>query len=125
MDTEIFISFLKLLVALPVVVLLAYLSLRLGKVYMRSMHKGKNIRIIETVNINNRAFISIAKLGKEYFALGVSEEKINVLKKFDEEESAEILKNEQLSMQQTKQLKSVKEWIGNLRNGKKDSNESF
>ncbi|MTI65711.1 MAG: flagellar biosynthetic protein FliO [Firmicutes bacterium] len=85
-DTSFLFSFLKLLVALPIVVILAYISLRLSNKYLMKYNKGKNMKIIEKIPLHNKSSLCIAKLGEKYVVLGVSENNIQVLTELKEDE---------------------------------------
>ncbi len=86
MDYSITSSFLRLFVALPVVILLAYISLKFGNKYLKKMNNGKLLNVVETVPVYNKAAISVVKIGEEYHVLGVTEANIVDLKTLDESE---------------------------------------
>ncbi|MEA3423154.1 MAG: flagellar biosynthetic protein FliO [Bacillota bacterium] len=86
MDYSITSSFLRLFVALPVVIILAYISLKIGNKYFKKMNNGRLINVIETVPVFNKAAISVVKIGEEYHVLGVTEANIVDLKTLDEAE---------------------------------------
>jgi len=85
-------SLIKLFVALPLVLLIAYSSLKLGNKYMKSMGKSKNLEVVETVQVYNKAAISIVRIMDEYFVLGVSENGIEPIRELSEAESKAIKK---------------------------------
>lgn len=112
---------LKLLVALPVVILLAYISLRLGKNYMNALSKGRNIKVIETVPIHSKSFVSVVRIGKTYMVLGISEHSVSILKTLSEEEASQFKDD---GIQQPKQKRylirrSQIDWVKGLI-GRKD-----
>ena len=86
MDYSITSSFLRLFVALPVVILLAYISLKFGNKYFKKMNNGKLLNVVETVPVYSKAAISVVKIGEEYHVLGVTEANIVDLKTLDESE---------------------------------------
>ncbi|MBN2258998.1 MAG: FliO/MopB family protein [Clostridiales bacterium] len=88
-------SLLKLFVALPLVILLAYISLKFGNKYLRKINNGKVLNVIETVPVFNKAALSIVKIGKEYHVIGVTEANIVDIKILDESEIALLNKNEE------------------------------
>lgn len=79
----------KLLFALPVVILLAYISLRLTNQYLSKQGRGKNIQILERVPLNNKSALCVVKAGQDYLVLGISENNIQVIKKLEAEEVIE------------------------------------
>jgi flagellar protein FliO/FliZ len=107
-------SFLRLLFALPVVIGLAYLSLRLGRNYMHAVGRGRNIKVIETAPVTNKTYVSIVRVGREYMALGVSEGSVRVLKTLSEEEVAELIQKQEAADMQ-RQFVTIKDWIGSLK----------
>ncbi len=86
MDYNITSSFLRLFVALPLVILLAYISLKFGNKYLKKMNNGKLLSVIETTPVFNKAAISVVKIGDEYHVLGVTEANIVDLKTLNEAE---------------------------------------
>ncbi|MTI69474.1 MAG: flagellar biosynthetic protein FliO [Firmicutes bacterium] len=93
-DNSFFLSFIKLLIALPIVVILAYISLRLSNKYLMKYNKGKNMKIIEKIPLHNKSSLCIAKLGEKYVVLGVSENNIQVLTELSENEIKECVKDD-------------------------------
>ncbi len=120
METGLLLGFFKLIVALVVVIGLAYLSLKLGKTYMDGLGSGKNVKVLETVPVHSKAYISIVKIGEDYMAIGISEGKMDVIKSFSEEEGR-ALAEKTLANRNNTQFITVKEWIGTLKNDAKKS----
>lgn len=85
-DTDMLWSVLKLILALPVVILLAYISLRLTNKYMRTHNQGKNIQIMERTPINNKASICVVRIGEEFMVVGISENSFQVFKTLKQDE---------------------------------------
>lgn len=79
-----------MLIALPIVLLLAYASLKLGKNYMSNLGKGRNIKVLETVPISNKSFVSVVKIGNQFMVLGISEHNVNLLKMLTNDEIKEF-----------------------------------
>lgn len=79
-------SIIKLLFALPVVILLAYISLRLTNQYLSKQGKGKSIQVMERIPINNKSTLCVVKAGEEYLLLGVSDNNIQMIKKLEKDE---------------------------------------
>lgn len=85
-DGKLFWAALKLLFALPVVIILAHISLKLTNQYVSKRSMGKNIQVIERVPIDNKSSLLIAKIGEEYIALAMNEGSFQVIKKMKREE---------------------------------------
>lgn len=118
MDPNLAGSFFRLLLALPLVIGLAYLSLRIGKKYMHAMGQGKTVKVIEAAPLTGKAYVSIVKVGREYMALGVAEGSVRVLKTLSAEEVEELLQRQEEAMDIQKQFTTVKDWIGSLKDGR-------
>lgn len=80
-------SLIKLFIGLPVVILLAYLSLRLTNKYLRRIGSGRFLQVQETVQVFNRAAVSVVKIGDEYHVLGVTDSQVTTLKVLGAEEA--------------------------------------
>lgn len=89
-DYSIFWSFFKLILALPAVLLLVYISFKFQNQYLSKINQGKNIQIIEKVPLHNKSFLCVVKIGKDYMALGVTENKIEVIKTLLEDEVQQV-----------------------------------
>jgi flagellar protein FliO/FliZ len=85
-DTDMLWSTLKLILALPVVILLAYISLRLTNQYLTKHNQGKNIQVLERTPINNKASICVVRIGEEFMVMGISENSFEVIKTLDQDE---------------------------------------
>lgn len=86
MGEELFFSTLKLLVALPIVILLAYISLRLTNKYLYRQNQGKNIQVLERVPIHNKSSLCVVKVFEDYMIIGVGEDNFQVIKTLNQEE---------------------------------------
>lgn len=72
-------SVIKIIIFLPIVLLLAYLSLKLGGGKMMGMGSGKLIRIVEKVPVSNKSFLCIALINDKPYVVSSSEKGIEVL----------------------------------------------
>ncbi|HKL10424.1 MAG TPA: flagellar biosynthetic protein FliO [Clostridia bacterium] len=80
-------SLIKLFIALPVVVLIAYLSLRLANRYMKGLGNSRNLEVIETVQVYNKAALSIVRILDGYYVLGVTEHGVETIRELSCEEA--------------------------------------
>lgn len=80
-------NLIQLLVGLPVVILLAYVSLKTAQKYMRRLGDGRYLQVKETVQVFNRAAVSIVKIGDEYHVMGVTDSQVTSLKVLSEAEA--------------------------------------
>lgn len=86
-------SAIKLLLALPAVILLAYISLRLSNKYLYGQNQSKAIQVLERVPIHNKQFLCIVKIFDSYMVMGVSENNIQTIKNLSREEVEDYLAN--------------------------------
>lgn len=75
----------KLLLALPAVILLAYLSLRLTATLSRE-RGGASIEIIEKTALNKNQYLCIVKVGERYHLVGTSEHGMTLLRDVEDHE---------------------------------------
>lgn len=80
-------SLIQLFIGLPLVIVLAYISLRLTNKYMRKMTTGRFLQVGETVQVFNRSAVSVVRIGEEYHVLGVTDAQVTTLKILDEAEA--------------------------------------
>lgn len=79
MDSQFAASIIKILIFLPIVILLAYICLRLGGNKMAGMGKGRIIKIVEKVPLSGKSFLCVVLINNKPFVIGCSEEKFEVL----------------------------------------------
>ena len=83
-------SLIKLFVGLPLVILLAYISLKLSNKYLRKLGDGRFLQVKETVQIFNRAAVSVVKVGSEYHVMSVTDSQVQTIKVLNETEAREF-----------------------------------
>lgn len=86
MDAQIAASIVKIIIFLPIVLILAYLSLKVGGSRMMSMNNGKLIKVIERVPLSSKAFLYVAEINKKYYVMSSSEEKVEILMEIPSED---------------------------------------
>lgn len=77
----------KLLIALPLVILLAYVSLRLTSKYFYFQNHNKKMQVIERLSVNNKSSICIVKILDDYMVVGISENGFDLIKTLDDDEA--------------------------------------
>ncbi len=88
MDTVIFI--LKIVVFLPCVIILIYLSLKLGGSKLQNMQSGNYMKIIERVQISKENALIIVKIGEKAYIMSSSPKGIKTLEEITKEELRSI-----------------------------------
>ncbi|GAA0178072.1 hypothetical protein SH2C18_11870 [Clostridium sediminicola] len=76
-------SFFQMIFALAIVLLLIYITSKIGKRFTRQPLK-RNLRIVDKLPVSNKSSICVVKIGEEMLLLGVTENNINVLEKLPE-----------------------------------------
>ncbi len=80
-------SILKLLLMLVLVLALAYATAKLIARYQSNMLSGRSdIRIVESFKLIGDKYIAIAKIGENYYALGIGKDDITLIDKLDPEQ---------------------------------------
>jgi flagellar protein FliO/FliZ len=77
---------LKLALALPFIVFLIYLSLKLGGTKMQQLQNGKFIRILERVPLSKENSILVTKMGEKGYVVSSANGKVEILLELSEEE---------------------------------------
>lgn len=66
------------------VLILAYFTAKLtAKMQGNPLYKNSNMKIIETFRLGGNKFISIVKIGENYYALGFGKDEITMIDKMD------------------------------------------
>jgi flagellar protein FliO/FliZ len=94
MDGEFIASVIKIIIFLPIVLILAYLSLKLGGGRMMNMGGGKLIRIVERVPLSGKSFLCVAVIDDKPYVVSSTEEKIEILMELPSESLDKIKKGE-------------------------------
>ncbi|MGI6537621.1 MAG: flagellar biosynthetic protein FliO [Caldicoprobacterales bacterium] len=112
MNTDLIFSALKLLLALPLVILLAVISLRLTNRYLNGRQNAPNgIRVLERIPIHNGMFLCIVKIFNEYMVLGVGENSISHIKTLEPEEVKEYLSGKEQSHYPDIWKSTIARWV--------------
>ena len=99
------------------VLILAYFTAKLtAKMQGNPLHKNSNMKIIETFRLGGNKFISIVKIGENYYALGFSKDEITMIDKLD----PDSLNLPDESTQENK--KSFKDILNSINNKDKQDN---
>jgi len=108
----------KLALMLVFVLALAYVTSRIVAGYQKNTLVGKsNIQIVESFRIMGDKYIAIAKIGENYYAIGVGKTEITMLDKLDPEKLKLNLSDEEQVAKS-----SFREVLSNF--SKKNTNEN-
>jgi len=93
MDAQLAASFLKVIIFLPLVIILAYLSLKLGGTKMMS-GGGRLIKIVERVPLTGKSYLCVAVINGKPYVIGSSEDKVEILMELPEESLEKLRQGE-------------------------------
>lgn len=81
-DQQIFWSFVKLLISLPVVLALAYFGIKivLANKKFGFANSAKQMKLIEQLALGPKTVLSIVKIGEDYYLVGSQDNSVNLLK---------------------------------------------
>jgi len=86
MDGQIWLMLIKIIIFLPCVLILIYLSAKFGGSKLQSMQNGKYIKVIERVPLTKDSSLVVTKIGEKGYVLSSSSGGINILTKLSDEE---------------------------------------
>jgi flagellar protein FliO/FliZ len=91
MDGQLLSMILKIVLFLPFVVLLIYISLKYGGTGLRRLQNGKFIKIIERVPISKENNILVIKMGSKAYVVTSTNNSIEILKELDDAEAVSLV----------------------------------
>ena len=110
------VSFLKLIVVFPIIILLLLYLLQSMKKYIQPQSVNKSMQIIQQIKLSPKTNLSIVKVGTQYLVIACNDEHIELITTLSNEEAQEIEKyKEQLSPEffQAERLnKKLEQWKG-------------
>lgn len=110
---EYFVLFIKMMLALVLVLVLAYFSLKLGfpRLYSSSFSGEKNMAIVERLALTPKAWLYIVKVGEEIMLIGVDGTNITYLKELPQElaQNFEFPKQKPVNFKELLKLKTKNE----------------
>lgn len=104
---EIIEQWVKVVVALFVVLLLIYGSIRFGKKYTRIIGRKRYIQVLDTIPIYNKSAITIVKVGNKHMIIGVSENNTQLITQLSDEDIKQMEKENILQQEQADRLKGL------------------
>ena len=80
MDIDFITAVLRLAIFLPLVILLAYVSLKYGLGKVQKNSASSHMQVVDRVSLGPKAGLLVVKVAEEYFLLAVSEQQIQIIK---------------------------------------------
>lgn len=108
--------FLQILVFLPFVLLLIYLSLKIGGTKFQSLQNNKFIKIYERTAVSKDNSLIIAQIGKKGYVLASCHGRLEILRELEDEELQSITTQKTIP-----QYSSFKDLYQKLRLKRKDT----
>lgn len=84
MDYSFLSQILLLLIMLPIVIVLIYVTLKFGGKYMNSMSNSKLIKVVERVQLSQNSFLAVVIIDNKPYVVSSGDKGINILKELDE-----------------------------------------
>ncbi len=84
MDKELFWAAVRLVLSLPLVIVLAYLTIKYGLARRQWLFPGarRRMRVLEQLSLGPRTGLSLIQVGREYFLIAFHDGKITLVKEF-------------------------------------------
>jgi flagellar protein FliO/FliZ len=105
MDSQLLDMVFKILMFLPFVVILVYISLKYGGSGLQKLQNGKFIKVLERVPISKENNIMVIKMGSSAYVVTSTSKSIEILKELNSEEVAQL--QEAKAVPQYKGLKDM------------------
>jgi flagellar protein FliO/FliZ len=117
MDFNFWIMLLKIIIFLPFILILFYLSVKYGGSKLQQIQSGRYIKVLERVTISKENSIMVVKIGDKAFVLSSAAGKVEILIELDDDETKKI---EVLRQNQIPQYASLKEFYQKVLKKKED-----
>ena len=107
---DIFISILQLFLVLPIILILIYISIKVGGSKLDTLNKYRYIKIIERVPLNKENNIFLIKLGQEYYVAASNNGSFEIIKELSKDEVTKLEENKEIP-----QYNSFKDFICDIK----------
>lgn len=84
---------LKIIVFLPFVIMLIYLSLKFGGSKLQQIQNGKYIKVLERVPLSKDSSLVAVKIGESGYVISTTANKVEILKTISQEELIKLEQN--------------------------------
>lgn len=107
---DIFISILQMFLVLPIILILIYISIKVGGSKLDTLNKNRYIKIIERVPLNKENSIFLIKLGQEYYVAASNNGSFEIIKELSKDEVIKLEENKEIP-----QYDSFKDFICDIK----------
>ncbi|WP_443659581.1 flagellar biosynthetic protein FliO [Clostridium algidicarnis] len=105
MDYEFIKMMIQIVIFLPFILFLVYVSLRFGGGKVQSIQNGKYIKVLEKVNVSKEGNIILVKIGEEYHIMTSTNKEIKEIAVLSKEEALKYEVDKKLSDDQFKEYR--------------------
>lgn len=118
MDLQFFITLFKIIVVLPFILILIYISIKYGGGKLQDLQKGKYMKVLDRLPLSKDNNLLVVKIGEKAYVVSSSQGKIEIIFEIPKED---ILKIE--SSREIPEYNSIKDLINKLKSKKEDKDE--
>lgn len=118
MDSEFWLMLLKIILALPFLLALIYLSLKYGGSKLQHIQNGRFIKVLERVALSKENSLLVVRIGEKGYVMSSTNNSIQILSEVSSEELSKIEESKIIP-----QYSSLKEFYEKVIKKKEDNNE--
>jgi flagellar protein FliO/FliZ len=85
MDQSFIVQLLLLIVFLPLVISLIYLSFKYGGKYMNKMGSNKIVKVVERTQLSQHSFLAVVKINNKPYLVSSSDKEVKIVMELDED----------------------------------------
>lgn len=93
MDLQFLWMFLKIIIFLPFILLLVYISMKYGGNKLQNIQNGKYIKILERTNVSKTNSLFVVKLGEKAYVMASTNREMKIISELSEEEVIKLENN--------------------------------
>lgn len=93
MDSSFVVQILYMLLLLPFIIFLIYITLKYSGKYVNNYSKGKIIKVIERVQLSQNSFLAVVLIKDKPYLISSCEKGIEILLELEEDSIDEYIKN--------------------------------
>lgn len=90
MDLQFLWMFLKIIIFLPFILLLIYISIKYGGTKLQNIQNGKYIKILERTNVSKTNSLLVVKLGQKTYVMASTNGEIKIISELSEDEAVKL-----------------------------------
>lgn len=90
MDSQVWMMLFKIIIFLPFILLLIYISAKYGGNKLQDMQNGRYIKILERASISKENTLIVVKMGEKGYVMASTSGKIEVISEMDKDEVLKV-----------------------------------